>query len=385
MELFKASQQWAVRPADERFSTVRELDGVCRGYREVARTATVPYRKLHARADGDGNVIVGGQDAEARLSHWAFGQLSQRAQAPASYLRGLPAPLAADCINHGLALREEGENAHLMFHSNGTLLMRAITSERYDRIWNADITRRLLVLTEQGWRLPPARPAHPSQPGTRLATVDDVLPPEMAGGGGLSVNIGDLIAPAGAYASDHDMFVFLIDPTRPIRDAAGQTLWRGFFCWNSEVGAASFGIETFLFRHVCGNHIVWNASNVKQTRIRHVGDANDRARHMFAQVHRYRDAAASDDEAKLIAVESYKLGTDKEAVLDTLFKMRLPLSKGQTEQGLDLAIEHRDTDGDPYSAYGVVNGLTRLSQKSTYADERVAIDRAAGKVIEIAF
>jgi hypothetical protein len=385
MELFKASGQWATRPADERFSTIAELDAACNGYRAVARTATALYHDMKAYADSDGSIRLNGKTASASLTHWAFGQLASRAGAPASYMRELPAKLAADCINHGLALRDAGEEAHLMFHSNGALVCRSITSERYDRIWNSDVTKRLLALTGEGWRLPPARPSTPGQPGSRFATADDVLPAGMGGGGGLSVNVGDLIAPAGAYASDHDMFVFLIDPTHPITDPMGQVLWRGFFTWNSEVGAASFGIETFLFRSVCGNHIVWSAQDVRQVRIRHVGDANERSRAMLAEVYKYRDGAASDDESKLRLAAAKVLGATKEEVLDSLFRMRLPVSHKTLDASYTAAEEHSDTDGNPRSVFGMVQGMTRVAQLTYYTDERVAIDRAAAKVMEVAF
>jgi len=81
-----------------------------------------------------------------------------------------------------------------------------MTSEKYTRIWNWEIADRLNEMVEKGWRVPPARPAMPNQPGTRPATVQDVL--DVAGF--LSVNLGDPIAPAGLYASDHDMFAFLV-------------------------------------------------------------------------------------------------------------------------------------------------------------------------------
>jgi hypothetical protein len=42
------------------------------------------------------------------------------------------------------------------------------------------------------------------------------------------------------------------------------------------VGAASFGLMTFLFRAVCGNHIVWGAEDVKALKIRHNGLAPER-------------------------------------------------------------------------------------------------------------
>ena len=73
---------------------------------------------------------------------------------------------------------------------------------------------------------------------------------------------------AGLYASDRDVFMFLIDEDHPI-EVRNERLSRGLFIWNSEVGKSSFGLTTFLYRYVCGNHIVWGAENVKEIRIRH--------------------------------------------------------------------------------------------------------------------
>jgi hypothetical protein len=54
---------------------------------------------------------------------------------------------------------------------------------------------------------------------------------------------------------------------------------------------------TFLYQYVCGNHIVWGAKDVKELRIRHIGNADQRA---FAELNvrlvEYADGAASEDE-----------------------------------------------------------------------------------------
>src|SRR5258705_9958069 len=52
------------------------------------------------------------------------------------------------------------------------------------------------------------------------------------------------------YASDRDVFLFLVDDTHPIeagRLADGSPDWyfRGFYCWNSEVGSKTLGIASF--------------------------------------------------------------------------------------------------------------------------------------------
>ena len=183
------------------------------------------------------------------------------------------------------------------------------------------------------------------------------------------------------------MFAFMVNKGRRIADGTAEGLSRGFFCWNSEVGAASFGIMTFLYRNVCGNHIVWGASGVNELRIRHVGNADDRAfGALQGELVRYADSAASEDEAKIEAAKRFQIAATKDDTLDAIFRLRIAgLSRDKIGQGYDLAEVHVDVDGSPRSAWGLAQGLTRLSQTLPYADARVVVDRAAGKVLQLAF
>lgn len=384
MELMNAARQWAERPDDERYTSLEDLHAACATVRQQAASATVRANTLHAIAE-DGEVLLNGSTgARARMSHWAFGQVARLVGAPAEYLAGLPAELAATNLQHGLSNVRDGGPLKLLLHRNGATVARAITSDRYTRIWNADVTTRLMRLGEDGWRVPPARPARDGQAGIRLATAADVL---SAGAFGLSIVEGARIAPAGLYAGDRDMFAFLVDPTRAVEEPGGVNLYRGFFVWNSEVGAASFGVMTFLWRHVCGNHIVWGAKNVSELRIRHVGNADDRAfRELRAEVRKYADSSIDGDRARLEAARSYSLGSNKDEVLDRVFGLKVPgLTRPMVRQGYELAERYTDTDGSPRSAWGLSNGLTRLSQTFAHADARVTLDRAAGKLLEVAF
>jgi hypothetical protein len=83
------------------------------------------------------------------------------------------------------------------------------------------VTERLSELPETGWRVPPARLAQGDDRQARPATASDVLD-DREGGGGLSINLGDMIAPAGLYASDRDMFVFMVNEKNPIEDGRGN-------------------------------------------------------------------------------------------------------------------------------------------------------------------
>lgn len=383
--LYQASAQWAHRPADERYASIRELYVACRQYHAATVEAEVKPEALRIEARGN-EVMIAGEQTHARMTHYAFGQLCARAGAPASYLRTVPADLAVACLNNGFKPENAAHDLRLQFHKNGGLVCKAITTEVFSPWYNWELAQRLLKLQEQGWKVPPARPA-PGQEGlpfVRPATAEDVNAATLGAGAGLSVQIGDPIAPAGLYASDHDLFAFVINPEREI----GSGLFRGLFCWNSEVGNKSFGIMTFLFNSVCGNHIVWDVSEVTKLRIRHVGQGiADRASEMIATATKYADADAANDKARINAARSYKLGTDRDSVLNAVFGLRIDgLSKARIENGYAKALEYADAEKyDPNTAWGFAQGLTRLSQSTPYADERTALDMAAGKVIKIAF
>lgn len=385
MELFRASNAWANRPDDERFDSLESLHAAVGGYRASAAEAVVPFGSLRTEAL-DGEVrLVGKANNPARLTHWSFGQLASSIGAPAEYLRSLPATLAAQNLNHGLAKTTDRTPRQVLFHKNGSLLTRALTSEKYTRIWNSDITSRLLRLPEQGWQVPPARPARDGQRGTRTATEADVL---RGAGFGLSVKVGDEIAPAGLYASDHDMFAFMVNNDRRISEPGNPDgLARGFFIGNSEVGASAWYLIRFLYRHVCGNHIVWGAKQVSELRIKHVGAADDKAfAEIKGQLVKYADESASDDEARIRTAANFVLGATKDEVLDRLLGVRnLGVGKRLLADAYDACVQEEPSTVNPTSAWGMAQGLTRLSQATPFADERVAADRAAGKVLSIAF
>ena len=384
MELFKAFQQWSERPADERFWTLQDAQAATFEYRSQARSSKVNYNELRTEArDGD-LYLIGKQEIPAKLTHWAFGQLASRAGAPAGYLRELPATLAAQNINHGLKVKEDKEPAQMLVHANGGFLVRAFTSNQYERIWNCDVFKSLIENLAEGWRTAPARPAV-KDPRARPATAEDIL---NTSGGMLSVKIGDMIAPAGIYASDHDMFVFLINPVMDI-EVAGKHLSPGFFIWNSEVGASSFGVTRFLYNHVCGNHIVWGAEQVQEVRLRHVGKVQSKAQYSLSSLSYNGDELQSTIE-KIKKAQSLVLGQNKEDILNSVMafisrKQIGALNRSNVGTAIDIAHERTDRYGAPNTLWATVNGITEWSQLTNHADNRLKYDKAAGKLLEMAF
>jgi hypothetical protein len=102
------------------------------------------------------------------------------------------------------------------------------------------------------------------------------------------------------------------------------------------------------------------------------------------ELRRYAAQSALDDERKIADAKTRLIGHTKEQVLDKLFGMRqLGLTRSTIDAGYDAVIQSQD--GAPETVWGMVQGLTRHSQSIPYADHRVMIDRAAGKLMEANF
>jgi hypothetical protein len=89
------------------------------------------------------------------------------------------------------------------------------------------------------------------------------------------------------YASDRDVFLFLVDDTHPIeagrlRDGSPDLYFRGFYCWNSEVGSKTLGIASFYLRAVCMNRNLSGVENFEEITIRHSKLAAQRFAHEAA-------------------------------------------------------------------------------------------------------
>lgn len=356
--LTNANAQWSSRPADERFGSLQAMHDRATQARTMGAVAKIKSNALRVVADGSDLMLEGATGTRADMTNWSFGQVAERAHAPAAYLRTLPATVAAECLNIGLKRSDDDSTAQVLVARKATsqLTARAITSDKYSRIWNCDITKRLIDLEAAG----PWQPAPAAFDGSR-----------------------------GLYLGDRDMFAFMVDNERRIFETGpGGGLSRGFFVWNSEVGAASFGIMMFLYEYVCGNHRVWGVSNINELRVIHVGNGQDRKAFdkMTVELRRYADASASDDEAKITAARQFQIAATKDEVLDAVFALKAPaLTRKVIGQAYDVAEQRVDWYGSPRSAWGLAGGLTEIARDLPNASDRHALDTAATKVMEMSF
>jgi len=362
--LMQASHQWSTRPSDQRFVSLTDLDAHCQNVRANSKAVRLDTKAITATpVEGDSNalVLVGPNGAPVAPTHWAFGQLSQRAGAPASYLRDLPSPIAADCINYGLHTRAVDEIGVLLYKNGGAPEIKAITGPDYGRIWNASITRALVERFGDGltgaFRVP-------GEFGKRVEVTKDNTT---------------------LYASDRDFFVFLADEDHRIeipnrRDGKPGALARGFFVWNSEVGKCKFGIATFLFDYVCCNRIVWGAEGYEEITIRHTSRAPDRwVDQALPALQDYANSSTKGVKSAVEAAMGQRIGHEP-ADVDTFLAKRFSRPQVAAIKAAHLADEQRPIE----TLWDAATAVTAYARSIPYQDERVELEREGGKILKLA-
>jgi hypothetical protein len=354
-----AHRQWATRPADQRFRTLGEMLAVTRSHRARATESTYDWGAIGIESDANDVVLSVPGGTVHRFTHHSFGRLGQAVGAGAHFLRTLPAPMVASILNFKLGERRtDGESdAKLLTVADpdGTgSTVHSITTERYERLWNHEVIERCMGLADR-FDLVPAGATFREANGT-------------AGEKSL-------------YASDHDAFIFLMSRERTVMDPAGQALHRGVIVSNTEVGGIALSIMFFLFRDICGNHIIWGMDGLESARLRHLGKIRDRWIQSDEQLGKYLNAGTEQESSMFDAVKRL-IAPDKEKVVSTLYERRsLALPKKTWAAAFDAVIP--ELDGDPRSFYGMAQGVTRISQQGEWADERFELDSAAGKLLAV--
>jgi len=353
---YTAHREWASRPPDERYASVHALYEAARARRVRIEERPIETGTFRTEADDTGDLVIREtSDRTAALTHWSFGQLATIAGAPPRYLRTLPASMASSAINYGLQRHARDEH-QLFVERAAPWTVHAITSPRYARVHHHELAARVLDLMAEhpAWHLP-------------LGYKDGEFGAERV--------------PSGAYLGDRDMFLFLVDGNRDLDDPTDRAhagLFRGFILRNSDVGAAALTLDVFLFRMVCGNHIIWGFQHVAGFRRRHIGASiQDAWSSSLDDVRAAIDADTATDRTVLLRATTQELGPTRDAVLETVTR-RLDLSQKQADQAYTLAEEH---ETNPRSVWGYVQGLTRLSQRTPWQDGRFTLDRAASRLL----
>ena len=359
--LMQASRQWSTRPPEERFTSLPTMRAKLEELRANSSAKVLSSRHLSAipTDDNRGILIEGPSGHAAAPSNWAFGQLANLSGAPGAYLRTLPAPLAADCLNYGLRVeRDATDTGVLLTRRPGTseLELRAATGPRYGRIWNVDVVRALEDRFGDGVTGDFRVPGEFGRELSQVTTANTTL-----------------------FAGDRDMFVFLADEKNRIelpnrRDGKTGELARGFFVTNSETGAGALKIKTFLFDYVCANRIVWGAEELEEISIRHTASAPDRFIEEAAPaLLEYSRASASGITTALRAAQSTKLEK-----VDAFLASRFGPRVADRIKTVHMAEEGRPIE----TAWDAVTGATAYARSIPWTADRVEFESTAGAILE---
>ncbi|MFK4874063.1 DUF932 domain-containing protein [Novosphingobium sp. ZW T3_23] len=366
----RVSSEWFARPADERFLSLDELYARVLARGQTASTRIVETRAIEVRAESSGagrlELLVPGGEAVAP-TNWSFGQLCSLIGAPAAYLRQLPAALAGINLQHGL-LSHRGEHVKLLETSEHRTELRAVTGPDYGRIWDHELVSAVMRIAGNGT-------------GDTRWKVPGVLDwSTMTYNPHVDVTSGTTTL----YASDRDVFVFLVDDTHPIeagRLPGGEPdlFFPGFYCWNSEVGSKTIGIATFYLRAVCMNRNLWGVEDFKEISLRHSKFAANRfAEQAGPALTRFANSSPrSFVEGVKTARERLVARTDEDR---TTFLRERGFSKVDTSRIIAAVL---DEEGhSPSSLYDFVQGITAVARSKSHQDDRLEYETRARRILE---
>jgi hypothetical protein len=282
-------------------------------------------------------------------------------------MRQLPAALAGINLQHGL-LSHRTELLKTLEADDGPVELRAVTGPDYGRIWDHELVAAVIDIAGNGtgdtmWKVPGvldwATMTH--NPFVDITKDTTTL-----------------------YASDRDVFLFLVDDTHPIEagrlaDGSPDLYFRGFYCWNSEVGSKTLGIASFYLRAVCMNRNLWGVENFEEITIRHSKFAAQRfAREAAPALTSFANSSPAPFIAGIKAARERivaRSDEDRES-----FLRKRGFSKSETAKIIETVLSEEGTK--PQSIFDFVQGITALARSKTHQDARLELEGKARRLLE---
>jgi len=367
----RVSSEWFSRPDDERYLNLPDLYDAVRSRAECAQARTVESRSIRVEAARENAerlaLIVPGRDEPVAPTHWSFGQLCTLVGAPAAYLRQLPAPLSAINLQHGL-LSHRAELVKTLEADSGRVELRAVTGPDYGRIWDHELVAAVMQIAGNGtgdtrWKVPGVLDWSSMTHNPFVDVTKDTTT---------------------LYASDRDVFLFLVDDTNPIEagrlpDGSPDVYFRGFYCWNSEVGSKTLGIASFYLRAVCMNRNLWGVENFEQITIRHSKFAAQRFAHeAAAALTNFANSSPAPIVAGITAARQRivaRTDDDRDS-----FLRKSGFSKAETSKVIEAVLGEENRK--PESIFDFVQGITAVARAKVHQDARLELEGKARRLME---
>jgi hypothetical protein len=367
----RVSSEWFSRPADQRFLSLDDLQTSLQHRANHSRSRIVDSRDIRIEACPDEadalSVILPGGKTSLQPTHWAFGQLCTLVGAPAGYLREMPEMLAGINLQYGLSKRQN-EQIKILELNDGQPELRAATGPDYGRVFDCELVEAVRQIAGNGvgdtrWKVPGVLDwatsiYHPHVDVTKETTT--------------------------LYASDRDVFLFLVDDTHPIEagrlpDGAPDLFFRGFYCWNSEVGSKTLGIASFYLRAVCQNRNLWGVEGFEEIVIRHRKYAASRfANEVAPALETFANSSPSGFIAGIKSARQTIVARNDDDRRD--FLKNLGFSKTDGSGVIQAVLEEEGRA--PESIFDFVQGITALARRRDNQDARVDLEQRAKRLLD---
>ncbi|WP_040426643.1 hypothetical protein [Afipia birgiae] len=369
--LGRVSSEWFSRPDDERYLSLSELADSVRGRSERSRTRVVETALVHVEASRTDperlSLILPGSDTPAAPTHWSFGQLASQVGAPAAYLRQLPAALAGINLQYGLT-SHRAEQIKTLETDNGRIELRAVTGPDYGRIYDHELVEAVQRIAGNGtgdtrWKVPGVLDWSTGVYNPRVDITKDTTT---------------------LYASDRDVFLFLVDDLNPIEagrlpDGSPDLYFRGFYCWNSEVSAKTLGMASFYLRAVCQNRNLWGVEDFEEITIRHSKYAASRFAHEATPA--LLNFANSSPMPFINGIKAARERIVAKSDEDrTEFLRKRGFSKAETGKIIETVLAEEGRP--PESIFDFVAGITAVAREKTNQDARLELEGKAKKLLD---
>ena len=367
----RVSSEWFSRPADQRYLSLNELALTVRDRTDRSRTRVVESALIHVEANRTDPerlaLMLPGSDTPVAPTHWSFGQLASQVGAPAAYLRQLPASLAGINLQYGLTANR-AEQIKTLETDDGRVELRAVTSPDYGRIFDHELVGAVQRIAGNGtgdtrWKVPGV-----------LDWSTGIYNPHVD----VSKDTTTL------YASDRDVFLFLVDDLNPIeagrlRDGSPDLYFRGFYCWNSEVGAKTLGMASFYLRAVCQNRNLWGVEDFEEIVIRHSKYAASRFAHEAAPA--LLNFANSSPMPFVNGIKAARERIVARSDEDrTEFLRRRGFSKAEAAKVIETVLA--EEGHPPESIFDFVQGITAVARDKPHQDARLDMEAKAKKLLD---
>jgi hypothetical protein len=366
----RVSSEWFSRPDDERYLSLSALYAAVRARADRATARTVETRTLRVEASRDDAehlaLIVPGREEPIAPTHWSFGQMCSLVGAPAGYMRQLPAPLAGINMQHGL-LSHRAELVKTLEADDGRIELRAVTGPDYGRIWDHELVAAVMKIAGEGtgdtrWKVPGLLDWSTMTHNPFVEVTKDTTT---------------------LYASDRDVFLFLVDDAHPIEagrlpNGDPDLYFRGFYCWNSEVGSKTLGMASFYLRAVCMNRNIWGAEGFEEISIRHSKFASHRFAHQAAPALERFATSSPAPFLEGISAAREQIVARKDEDRESFLRRR-GFSRPETEKIIATVLEEEGRP--PESIFDFVQGITALARAKPHQDARLELEGKAAKLL----